>query len=176
MNTLRIYVIVCILAAIAPFLVEQSNSRPDTMPFPGWPTHFEGQPLRELPLSDRESYFKSGFPGRIGRFTDGNRELVIRWVTEETRKLHPGVDCFKGVGYSVRPLPVRIDTGGNRWGCFEATGGGENLRVCERIYNETSHTGISDTNWTDVSSWYWTAFLGKTQGPWWAVTVAENLR
>jgi hypothetical protein len=26
--------------------------------------------------------------------------------------------------------------------------------------------------WTDASSWYWAAILGRTRGPWLAVTVA----
>ncbi|MCI0665355.1 MAG: hypothetical protein L0220_30200 [Acidobacteria bacterium] len=30
-----------------------------------------------------------------------------------------------------------------------------------------------DENWTDVSSWYWSAMLGRSCGPWWVVTIAE---
>ena len=26
----------------------------------------------------------------------------------------------------------------------------------------------------DVSAWYWAASLGRTRGPWWAVTVVER--
>jgi len=29
-------------------------------------------------------------------------------------------------------------------------------------------------HWTDVSAWYWSALLGSSEGPWWALTVAEN--
>ena len=32
------------------------------------------------------------------------------------------------------------------------------------------------SRWTDVSQWYWEALLGRTQGPWWAITVAERRR
>jgi hypothetical protein len=28
--------------------------------------------------------------------------------------------------------------------------------------------------WTDVSEWYWSALLGRAEGPWWAITVAEQ--
>jgi hypothetical protein len=39
-------------------------------------------------------------------------------------------------------------------------------RVCERIYDGQGKA------WTDVSSWYWAAMVGRTRGPWFAVTVA----
>ena len=28
--------------------------------------------------------------------------------------------------------------------------------------------------WTDVSAWYWSALMGRSEGPWWAFTLAEN--
>ena len=44
---------------------------------------------------------------------------------------------------------------------------GEALEVRERI------TDTNGRGWTDVSEWYWNAIGGKTEGPWWAVTVLE---
>ena len=28
--------------------------------------------------------------------------------------------------------------------------------------------------WTDPSSWYWSAVLGETKPPWWGITVEEG--
>lgn len=99
--TLPIYIIFCGLAAIVPLVVATPDFKPDFVSFPGWPKQFEDRPLMELPLSKRERRFNNDFPGRIARFTDGTREFVIRWVIQETRKLHPGADCFKGIGYFI---------------------------------------------------------------------------
>lgn len=169
MRIVTFYVMACLLAGLVPVLVPKSHSSVSTIPFPGWPAHFEGQTLKEIPLSSREKHFTEGFPGRIAKFTDGRRELVMRWVTEETRKLHPAGDCFQGIGFSVHPLPLKVDSSGNRWGCFEATSGKEKFQVCERIYDD--ETGMS---WSDVSAWYWAVISGQTRGPWWAVTLAEK--
>lgn len=106
------------------------------------------------------------FPGRIGRFSDGEREIVIRWVTEATRKLHPASDCFQGLGYSIKPRALQRDDKGSLWSSFGASKGNERLRVRERIHSESGET------WTDVSSWYWAAL--REEGPWWAITVAEK--
>lgn len=164
-----LFIVCCALAAIAPLLPSRSNAPINEAAFPGWPATFEGRELKPPPLSPREERFVADFPGRVGRFTDGRREIIIRWVARETRALHPASDCFKGLGYSIRPLPLVTDESGQRWSVFKATMNGESLRVMERIYS--AH---GDQSWTDVSTWYWQALLGKTNGPWWAVTVTER--
>lgn len=136
--------------------------------FSGWPTRHEGRPLKRLPLTHREERFSLGFPGRIAKFTDGSRMVIVRWVTKETRKLHPASDCFKGIGYAVQPLPIHIDAQGTRWGCFKGTRDANNILVFERIFEDAG------AGWTDVSAWYWAAVLRQTHGPWWAVTVVES--
>jgi hypothetical protein len=134
-----------------------------------FPTEFAGRSLTRLELTERERRFGAEFPGETRRFTDGEREIIIRFVAEATRKLHPATDCFQGVGYDVRPLPMQVDEGGARWSCFAATRGEERLRVCERIYDEAGES------WTDVSAWYWSAVMStRTRAPWWAITVAER--
>ena len=165
-----LYIVACACAAVMPFLTAQSGQSTrdaSASVFYGWPTQFEGKTLTELPLTQLEQRFATDFPGRIGRFTDGEREIVIRWVTEATRKLHPASDCFQGIGYSVKPLAVHRDKSGSLWSSFAATKGDERLRVYERIHNNSGET------WTDVSSWYWSA-LRKDTGSWWAITVAEK--
>jgi len=119
-------------------------------------------------LSEREERFGREFPGRVARFTDGRREIIVRHVTEPTRRLHPASDCFAGLGYRVRPLPLHVDGAGARWGSFGAERGGERFLVRERIYADAGGS------WPDVSSWYWAAATGADRGPWWAVTVAER--
>jgi hypothetical protein len=162
-----LYVAVCAVAAVVPLLPAAERERMGAA-FAGWPAEFEGRALSELPLSEREARFAEGFPGRIGRFTDGSREVIIRWVEEPTRKLHPAADCFDGVGYEVRPMPAQVDEGGALWGRFEAVRDGERVVVRERVFEvPTGGAGSAD-----VSEWYWAAVLGRTSGPWWAVTVA----
>jgi len=164
------YVIACAMAAAAPFIFAGSHvsSSAGNVPFSGWPTEFERKTLTPLPLTDVERRFASEFPGRIGRFTDGNREIIIRWVTEATRKLHPSSDCFQGLGYNVKPLPAHRDANGSIWASFAATKGNNRLRVYERINNDSGET------WTDASAWYWSAVRHEDSGPWWAFTVAEK--
>lgn len=164
-----VYLIACSLAAFTPFLFSQSESLSRSsgdFVFPGWPTQFEGRTITPLPLTELEKGFMSGFPGRIGRFSDGKREIVIRWVTVATRKLHPASDCFQGIGYRVKPLALRRDDSGALWSSFAASKGDERLRVYERISSESGET------WTDVSAWYWSAL--SHDGPWWAITIAEK--
>ncbi|HOF10726.1 MAG TPA: archaeosortase/exosortase family protein, partial [Opitutaceae bacterium] len=74
--------------------------------FPGWPTEFEGRPLTALAPSEREARFAAGFPGRIAAFSDGERTVLFRWVSQETRKLHPAIHCLRGLGYAVQPGAV----------------------------------------------------------------------
>lgn len=113
-------------------------------------------------LAALEARFEQGFPGRVGRFSDGQREIVLRWVTRVTCQLHASSDCFKASGYRINPLPLQ------GWSRFRATRGAQVLEVRERISDRT------DGQWCDVSAWYWSALLGRGQGPWWAVTVAQR--
>ena len=156
----------CIAAAVVPWIGAKAQPSASA-DFPGWPSHFAGKPLRELPLGETERRFAEGFPGRIGRFSDGERELVIRWVSQETRRLHPASDCLRGVGYSIKPQSLVVDADGARWGRLVARRGDEQLEVRERIFD------ARENQWTDVSAWYWAATTGKSRGPWWAITIAS---
>jgi len=157
-----------VLAFAAPFWFSSEKVVNNAAPnFRGFPAAFENLPLEELPLTEREKFFLEDFPGKVGRFSDGKREIVIRFVTEATRKLHPAGDCFRAIGYATKPLPLKVDDAGKRWSCFSAVKTNERLRVCERIYDTAGN------EWTDVSAWYWSA-LNEFGGEWWAVTIAEN--
>lgn len=171
MRRTAVYLGICTLAALIP-LFPLRSSQPDAAmrraAFSEWPAQFEGQELKPLSLTERELRFGGDFPGYIGRFTDGRREVIIRWVSEATRRLHSAVECFEAIGFSVRPLPLYVDGDGSRWSSFIATRGKERLRVRERIYTN------SGESWTDVSSWYWASVQETSNGPWWAITVAER--
>jgi hypothetical protein len=154
------FLIACLIAALAPFAAP-SPAPADTASFPGWPAQFEGRPIHPLPLTETERRFSDGFPGRVGRFTDGEREIIMRWVLQPTRKLHPAADCFKGIGYTIRPLPIEVVAGAN-WSAFEAHRENSRLHIREIVI------GSDHESWTDMSTWYWSA----SHGPWWAITVA----
>jgi exosortase/archaeosortase family protein len=162
------YMALCAAAATLPLLLPRSVVVPDAR-FPGWPEQLDGAPLVPVPATADDERFARGFPGRLGRFTDGRRAVLLRWLPQPSRQLHPSLDCFTGSGYATRPAPSRVDARGGRWSCFEASRGGEQVSVCERIVDEQGHS------WTDTSSWWWAAALGRAEGPYWAMTVVEPL-
>jgi hypothetical protein len=136
-----------------------------------WPTEWRGQPLQPLAVSAVEQRFAARFPGRIARFALGEpgRELVLRDVQRPTRLLHPAEDCWRGLGWRLQPARLELDTEQALWRCFEATRDGARVRVCERIVD--AHGGV----FTDTSAWFWAAALGRSSGPWRAVTRVQAL-
>ncbi len=153
------FLLAACLAALAPLAPSPAPAVP-AVDFPGWWKSFEGRPLRQLTVSEQEQRF---FPGHVGRFSDGRREIVLRFFGERTRKLHSSADCLRGLGYQVTPLPLVRGPEGELWSSFEATRGSERLRLRERIFGP-------EGSWPDISQWYWNA----GDGPWWAVTVCEG--
>ena len=165
-----LHLAVCAVAAAVPLLLAapgESGSRVDRGNVV-WPEKFEGRVLARLPLSERELKFSDGFPGHIARFSDGQREIIIRYVTKATRMLHAASDCLRGVGFSITPSALEVDANGNKWSAFRAARGADVLNVRERIYDEQGES------WTDVSAWYWSIVMGRAAGPSWAVTVAAS--
>ncbi len=159
---------VCVLAALPLVLLLPERRVVGDEGFPGWPLRFEGRVLTEVPLEGADARFADGFPGKIARFTDGGRWLILRWVAQPTRKLHSAADCLRGMGYTVGERTIRSAVDETRWASFRAWDReGEALEVRERISDGTGR------GWTDVSEWYWNASLGKTEGAWWAVTILE---
>lgn len=167
MRGLTLYVASCAVAAVVSYLPWQPAFRDEPKDFPGWPSEYQGRVLRSLPMSQREKGFEAQFPGKMGKFTDGRRVILLRWVTQPTRKLHPASDCFRAVGYRIRPTALKVGLDGKAWGCFQGTRGDEQLIVRERIQDGAGGS------WADVSSWYWASVLGRTSGPWWAVTLVD---
>src|SRR4029077_21235103 len=61
-----------------------------------WPHEFRGHPLVRVPLNLDEQRFLEDFPGVVARFTDGEHDILMRWVDRPTRRLHPAEDCYRG--------------------------------------------------------------------------------
>lgn len=137
-----------------------------------WPRELDGRALRPLAFSAVEQRFADRFPGSVGRFTDGERAIVLRHVLAPTRMLHPATDCYRGAGYRLlsQSLEQEANAPASRLvRCFVAEKGGERLRVCENIVDARGQT------FTDTSAWYWAAIMGRSPGPWRAVTMAAPL-
>jgi hypothetical protein len=154
-------------AAVSPLAGKASRSQAAQPSFPGWPSSFEGGLLEPMELGAQEKVFGKGFPGRLGRFSRGRGSVVVRWVADPSRLVHPATDCFRGLGFSIEPNPSMRDAEGRRWSRFRASKGADSLLVREIVVD------AGGRSWSDVSSWYWPAALGRSQGPWWAFTVAE---
>lgn len=130
-----------------------------------WPSYFEGRALIPVPLDAAEARFYLDFPGSLARFTDGRHQLLVRYITQVTRKLHDSSDCFRGLGYRIEHQALWRDPQDVLWRTYDARRGAESLKVRERIYS-------AEGNWTDVSQWFWTA----GRGPWWSLCVVSKVR
>jgi hypothetical protein len=168
MRVETIFAMSLVIAALLPGFHAPSAPEPGfaTQTESSWPTSFQGRDLIRLPLTTPEQRWAADFPGAIARFTDGERQLIVRRVERPTRKLHPSADCFRGLGYRLGESRIEQDEAKTRWNCFLAENANGERTVCERIYDERGR------QWTDVSAWYWDAVFERSRGPWWAVTVA----
>lgn len=171
----RLLALALIVTALLPLLgragATPSAASPTAAFTDEWPLELDGQALRPLASSAVEQRFAERFPGRIGRFASGSTTWVLRDVRRPTRALHPASDCFRGLGYRIDEARLEADASARRWRCFVAERGGERLRVCERIVEQ----GGGGKTFTDASDWFWAAALGRTQGPWRALTRVEAL-
>lgn len=131
-------------------------------------TVFEGGRLVEEPLTERERAFAEGFPGKIGRYSSVDGKVVILRETDRaTHRVHSAATCLAASGWSVEPLSMaRLDSG--EWSRFRAEKGGETLVVREQI------RAADGSTLPDVPSWFWSALLGRTKGPWLVATVVER--
>ena len=166
MRAVILFSLVQIFVALMPLIQAHRGEATANSVFPGWPREFEGEQLSEIGLSDRELAWAKDFPGKINRFTDGTREIVIRYVTKATRSLHPSSDCMQALGFKIRPLRIRRDGAGTLWNCFTADKPGAASRtLCEQIRDDQGNY------WSDTSSWYWSALTRPNSGHYWAFTV-----
>ena len=124
--------------------------------------------LQQVALEPRDAIFAKDFPGRIQRYRGATSELLVRSVFTATRSLHPSSDCFRGLGYSIVPLPSEKDAEGHLWGCFEARSSARSLHVCEHVVS------AKNGHWSDIPSWFWSATFRPESGPWNALTRIET--
>jgi hypothetical protein len=155
------------VAALTPLLDTGDAARAAHAPFPEWPHEFRGRPLVRVPMDGNERRFLADFPGTVARFSDGQHDILMRWVDQPTRRLHPAEDCYRGWGYEVSQSRIRNDEDGTQWRCFTARNGQGERAICEQIRDQDG------THFTDVSSWYWAATLRRTAAPWLVTTVSR---
>lgn len=161
------------LLTLWPWLKPEHAVAADPRPAIEWPREFDGRAIRPLALSGVEQRFADRFPGVIGRFTDGKRSIVLRLVVAPTRMLHPAIDCYRGLGYRVLSIVLERQSTPAAAAppklrrCFIAEKNGRRVRVCERIVDAAGQT------FTDTSAWYWAAVMGRSVGPWRAITEAR---
>ncbi len=156
------------LAAAAAPLLPQRPAPPSAAVV--WPQRLDGRALSPLAPTALDRRLARDFPGRIARVSDGRRQVVLRHVAQATRQLHPARDCFAAIGYRITPVPMKRVPDGGLASCFEASRSGRVFRICERI------RAADGSGFADASSWYWPALLGRSTGPWLAITAVERIR
>lgn len=167
----RIFYILVLLSVLQPVANSGSNSKQvHNDSFPGWPETFEGEVLHSVPLSENEKVWFKSFPGKIARFRTDNQNLIIRWVTTPTRKLHPVQDCLKATGYRIQPAPLRYDRHKKLWGCVYAEKDGKVFTACEQLQDAEGNS------YSDISTWFWQSILGYSNGPWWSTAYIKEGR
>lgn len=171
---LALFALAVLLAASVPLWGDGLSASTEPLAQKGdvvWPTEFEGRPLTPLGLTARESGFVKNFPGQIERFSDGQREIIIRHIIKPTRYLHPASVCLHASGYEIQALPMETNGNGQEMNCFIASPPertSQTLKVCEWISGNKQH-------WSDVSSWYWSAIFAPQGAEWWSYAVAEHV-
>jgi hypothetical protein len=164
----RLLALVLIVCAVWPLAGRTRTVAPHESAHE-WPSVWHGDTLRPLALTAVEQRFAERFPGHIGRFAADGSVWVLRDVTRPTRALHPASDCFRGLGYRVEQARLQREADAQLWRCFVAERDGDRLRVCERIVDAQGQDFI------DASSWFWAATLGRSSGPWRAMTRVQAL-
>ena len=160
--------LVCLLSALRPVLQSQIIIQTVSDEAEHWPSYFMGIPLVSIPMSKDEAQFYEGFPGSSAQFQAGSERIILRRVTQATRKLHPASDCFKGMGYAVEEGGLQRDAYERIWNSFSAKRGEELLEVQELICDEEGNS------WSDVSAWYWAVLMKQTAGPWLSYVRIRN--
>jgi hypothetical protein len=157
------------LAAFAPLLPRTPMPRLGAAAdFPGWPTRFEGVALARMAPGREDGWFARDFPGKVARFSAGDRQVVVRWVNSPTRRLHPASHCFTGAGYALAPEPMTRTQDGALMSCFTARKGREALKVCEQFRDSKGGS------YPDVSAWYWHALAAPAGSAWWSFVIVER--
>lgn len=161
------FAVAALAAACAPALSVRHRHGPASTAVT-WPQSFEGRAITPLPPALEDALLAGQFPGQTARFSDGRRQIVLRRLDAATRRLHPARDCFRATGHAIAPAPMRVSPDRRVASCFAATRGGRTFLVCEQVRDARGRS------WPDISSWYWSALLGTSNGPWTAALTVER--
>lgn len=152
---MRALVIACLAAALLPLLPRHTGATRSRGAARDWPAPFQGM-----------------------RFQQDGREWLVRWIRDASRSVHPAEECYRATGWRVRPLPEQRSPGSGagllgrrlQWGCFEARRGSDTVEVCQTFVDD------SGRSWSDAGGWWWSATLGKSEGPWLDVVRVTTMR
>ncbi|MES2923914.1 MAG: exosortase/archaeosortase family protein [Verrucomicrobiota bacterium] len=160
-------------AVLAPLLAFATPRTPAPPDFAQGPQVFTfgglTLPLHPLPSTDAERAFAKSFPGTLASYQWGNDQVILRRVTEATRRLHPSRDCLRAAGFETTDAITVTLGDGSTWARFSASRDG-----IRRIVHERITSGRDGSAWTDVSAWYWAALGHPLNGPWQAETVISK--
>lgn len=171
-NKIALALVLCLLmiSSILPFIRSKSTTKitRKSISF-HLPEALSNESLSQVEMPERHKPFLKDFPGTVKLFRNpDNSLLVVKFIKTATRKVHPASDCYKGAGYKIEWEPIEIKESGSAWSHFLAIKGQTRLSVKERIIDSQGN------QWTDASSWYWSALLGETKAPWWGITLEEG--
>ena len=138
---------------------------PKSSPAPPALTSFRGVPVRQIALTEAEENFYRNFPGSIAIYESTDLKLIVRHVSQATRKLHPASHCLQAEGFRIGEKSLSTDDG---FLTYRITRDGETLSVKEQVTSLTT-----ERTWPEISAWYWHALFHPNQGPWTAVTMIE---
>ena len=148
---------VCLAAAILPLCLPRHDEAGGGHAIPPpWPEPFRS--MQPLPLRESERAFDARFKG------DGH-DWLLRWIADASRRVHPVEECYRATGWRIRPRPA-LRASGHRWSCFEASRRTERVEICQTIVDGAGQS------WGDSGSWWWSAILGRSRGPWLEVVMA----
>lgn len=160
-------------ALLTPFALMRPAGNGNMAPLTGAPETFMFNgvrlPLLPLPPTPEELAFARSFPGTLSSHRWGERQVILRRVTKATRRLHPSRDCLRAAGFETTHSITVRGSDGAEWSRFTASRAGERLIVHERIVSEQDGSA-----WTDVPTWFWSAWRHPLNGPWRAETVISR--
>lgn len=166
-------VLLMIAAVLAPLLAVATPRTPLQSAIGPEPVNFTFDglllPLHQMPSTPEEAAFTKSFPGTLSSHRWGDDQVILRRMTEATRRLHPSRDCLRAAGFDTSDAITVSRPDGTQWANFSAIRAGERLIVFERIVSERD-----GRSWTDVSAWYWSAMRHPLNGPWRAETVISR--
>ena len=134
------------------------------------PPFTEIQQLTEQKLNAFALNQATGFPGQIFRYGDDHRDIVYKVVTKPTRRLHPAKDCYRALGFTISDEDLFRDELGQYWSVFRAV----NLQSNQDYWVKEQIIDATGRRFSDMSTWIWQAYLGKSIGPWWVKTIVTQ--